>query len=163
MATAVKEEVWELNQSVSGITSRDLVAKTADGSLVPIYEYAVPVGDALVFDGNDKFSAYLQDDGVGDTECEGAGVDSVKVDIVIMDANKQNVRCILNKIKYDSVSEFQDEDVIVRLDIAQGEQVIAREDERVCIRANCPGTVASLEIAECYFRLTCKRIRHTLF
>jgi len=163
MATAVKEEIFELNRNIAGITERDLAAKTADGSLVPVWEYPVPVGDALVFDGNDKFSAYLADAAGSAVECEGSGVGAVKVDIVVMDASKQNVRSILNMINYDSISEFQDEDKIVTLDIAPGEQIIVREQERVCIRANCPGSVATVDASISYFRLTSKRVRPTLF
>ena len=163
MTTAVKEEIFELNRNVAGITERDLAAKTADGSLVPVWEYPVPVGEALVFDSKDVFSAYLEDEGVP-AECVGSGVvAAVKVDIVIMDSSKQNVRSILNMLQYGDVTDFTDEDKLAHLDIAPGEQVIAREQERVCIRVNCPGAVATLDASASYFRLTCKRVRHTLF
>lgn len=164
MPTAIKEEVFELNDGVTGITERDLTYSTVDASLQTIYEYPVPVGYSLVFRPEDTISAYLEDDGVP-AECVG----SVKVDIVIMDSAKQNVRSLLNELRYGGIStakvlnEFQDVDKLVHLDISPGQAVIAREGERVCIRANCPGTIKTIDTSECYFRLTCKRIRHTLF
>ena len=163
MVTQVKEEIFELNRNVSGITERDLAAKTADGTPVPVWEYPVPVGDALVFDSNDRFSAYLEDNETTAAECVATGVTAVKADIVIMDSSKQNVRSVLNMLRYGDFKEFTDEDKIVRLDIAPGEQVVAREGERVCIRVDSPGTIVTLDASDCYFRLTCKRIRHTLF
>lgn len=164
MPTAIKEEVWEINDAVTGITEYDLAAKTADGSLQTIVEYPVPVGYSLVFRQEDTISAYLEDDGVP-AEC----LSSVKVDIVIMDSAKQNVRSILNMLRYGGIgaaarlNEFADVDKLVHLDITPGDAVIAREGERVCIRANCPGAVATIDTSDCYYRLTCRRIRHTLF
>jgi len=163
MTTKVIEEIFELNQDVSGIVERDLAAKTADASVVPIWEYPVPVGYSLVFDGKDQFSAYLEDNETTPAECAATAVAAVKVDIVIMDASKQNVRSVLNMRRYGDVKEFQDEDKIAVLDIAPGEQVIAREGERVCIRADSPGTIVTIDTSDCYFRLSCKRVRQTLF
>ncbi len=158
--TAVKEEKFELNANVAGITTNDITYETADGSLQILYEYPVPTGYSLVFSAEDILSAYLEDEGVP-AEC----LAGVKADIVIMDSSKQNARSLLNELRYGDIKEFQDVDLLCHLDIPAGEQVLAREGERVCIRANCTGAAAiyTIDVSACYFRLTCKRIRHTLF
>lgn len=158
--TQVKEETFELNTSVSGISSNDLAAATADNSLQILWEYPIPTGYSLVFSREDIFSAYLEDSETTPAE----SVASTKVDVVIMDSAKQNARSLLNELRYGNIKEFEDVDKLVHLDIPAGEQVIAREGERVCIRANnTGGAVTTLDVDDSYFRLTCRLIRHTLF
>jgi len=157
--TAVREEIFEINDGTTGITEYDLAAKTADRSLQVIVEYPVPVGYSLVFRQEDTFSAYLEDNEAAPAEC----VAGVKADIVITDSSRQNVRSILNMCRYGDIKEFQDVDKLQHLDITPGEAVIAREGERVCIRADNPYTIVTLDTSDCYYRLTCRRIRHTLF
>lgn len=162
MPTAIKEERFELNRVATGIVERDLAAKSGDGYPVPVWEYPVPVGYSLVFSNKDIFSAYLEDDGVP-AECVATGTAAVRADIVIMDSSKQNMRSILNIRRYGDFKDFNDEDKVLHLDIPPGEEVVAREGERVCVRVDCPGAVETLDASDSYFRLTCKRIRHTLF
>jgi len=167
MATAVKEEVFELgrNTVISGSTlistgERDLAAATVDYSPQTIWEFPVPVGQALVFTGEDIVSAYLEDN---DTEAECIGT-TVYVDVVVMDSSKQNVRSILNLCQYGNMKEFAEVTKLQHLDIAPGDQVIANEGERVCFRVNSRTSAeATLDASDSYFRLTCKRVRHTLF
>lgn len=159
MTTKVIEEKWELNKDVSDITERDLAAKTVDGSLQPVWEYPVPVGYSIVFSREDIFSAYLDDN-------EGSPAESVagtRIDVVIMDSAKQNVRSLLNPLRYGGVKEFQDVDKLIHLDIAAGEDVVAKEGERICVRVDSGGAIETIDGSDSYFRLTCKRIRHTLF
>ena len=159
MPTQVKEEQFILSRDVSGISENDLAAATADGSLQIVFEYPVPTGYSLVFGAEDTFSVYLEDDGV-----PAESLPATKVDIVVMDSAKQNVRSLLNELRYGDIKEFEDVDKLAHLDISPGEQVIAREGERVCIRANnTGGAIVTIDASECYFNLTCKLIRHTLF
>lgn len=160
MPTQVKEDQFVLSRDVSGMSETDLAAATADNSLQIVFEYPVPTGYSLVFGAEDTFSAYLKD-------AEGGAAESVagtKVDIVVMDSAKQNVRSLLNELRYGNIKEFEDVDKLAHLDISLGEQVIAREGERVCIRVNnTGGAITTVDASECYFCLTCRLIRHTLF
>ena len=160
MPTAVKEEQFELNSSVPGMSENDLAAATVDNSLQIIFEYEVPVGVAIVFTAEDTLSAYLEDDGVP-AECIAA---TVYIDLVIMDSSKLNVRSVLNVCQYGNIKEFQDADKLRHLDIAPGSQIIANEGERICFRANSRTSgIASLDVSASHWRLTSKRIRHTLY
>ncbi|MBW2596602.1 MAG: hypothetical protein JRC93_11650 [Deltaproteobacteria bacterium] len=157
--TAVKEEVFDLNQNVTGVTARDLAAKTADASLQPVFEYLVPVGYSLVFSREDTLAAYLEDNEGSPAEC----VAGVRVDVVVMDSSKMNVRSILNPIRYGGIKDFTNEDKLAHLDVPDGEVIVAKEGERVCLRADSSGAIVTIDASDCYFRLTCRRIRHSLF
>lgn len=160
MPTQVKEEQFVLSRDVSGMSENDLAAATADNSLQTVFEYLVPTGYSLVFGAEDTFSAYIMDNESGAAE----SVAGTKLDIVVMDSAKQNVRSLLNELRYGNIKEFEDEDKLAHLDISPGEQVIAREGERVCIRANnTGGAIVTVDASDCYFSLTCRLIRHTLF
>lgn len=160
MATAVKEEVFEINGSTVGLeTENDLTYATIDNSLQVIWEYEVPVGVAIIFTVEDILSAYLIS--TGSTEAVGA---TMYVDVVVMDSSKLNVRSILNVCQYENIKEFADADKLKHLDISAGNPVVANEGERICIRGNNRTSgLATLDASACYFRVTCKRIRHTLF
>lgn len=155
--TAVKEEEFKLNQETTGLTERDLTYAVADGGLQVVFEYAVPTGMSFIFRQEDTFAAYLEDDGVP-AEC----VVGTEVDIVVMDSAKQNSRSLLNKLRYGNIKDFTDADKLVHLDIPKGEYIIAKEGERICIRVNNSST-STIDASVCYWVLTCKRIRHTLF
>ncbi len=159
MATAVKEEVFELTGSTTGISANDIAAVTADDSLQILWEYPVPTGYALVFTSEDILSAYLED--TQPTECVDA---TTFVDVVVMDASRQNVRTIMGVCQYGNIVDFAEANKLKHMDITPGEQIIANEGERVCIRANSKTSAeATLDASDSYFRLTCKRIRHSLF
>ena len=160
MPTAVKEEVFELNRNVTDIAETNISVLSGEGMQV-IWEYPVPTGYSLVFEQEDHFAAYMVVAGPAEA---GAGA---LLDIVISDASRVAIRPILNLIRYAQAKgcdttflAFQDEEYFNHLDISQGEAVLAREGERVLIRGNMN---AVLVAASCYFTLTCKRIRHTLF
>ena len=161
MATAVKEEVFEITRNTTGLaTETDLAAATADDSLQIIWQYPVPTGFALVFTAEDILSAYLEDEGVP-AECVDA---TVFVDVVVMDSSRQNVRTIMGVCQYGNIVDFAEVSKLKHMDISPGEQIIANEGERVCIRANSKTSgIATIDASACYFRLTCKRIRHSLF
>lgn len=160
MPTQVKEEQFELTAHSTGMVANDITYESADGGLQILYEYVVPVGSSLVFTAEDTLSAYLEDAGVP-AEC----LAGIKVDVVIMDSAKQNMRSLLNELRYGGIKEFEDQDKLMHLDVAAGEQVIAREGERVCVRANATGaaSIYTIDVDDSHFRLTCKQIRHTLF
>ncbi len=160
MATAVKEEVFEITRNTTGISENDLAAVTVDDSLQIVWEYPVPTGYALVFTSEDTLSAYLEDDDNPD-ECIDA---TVFVDVVVMDSSRQNVRTIMGVCQYGNIVDFAETNKLKHMDITPGEQIIANEGERVCIRANSKtSSEATLDASDSYFRLTCKRIRHSLF
>lgn len=156
MATAVKEERWELNLNVSGIVTTDPHPATG-GEPHTFQEYPVPVGESLVFSAEDTFSLYFYS-GSEVAEVNNKGT----VEIMIMDSAKQNMRSLLQLTRYQTLKQFEDTDKLRHLDISPGEEVIVREGERVCIRGES-GLGGTIDGSECYFRLTCKRIRHTLF
>lgn len=160
MTTAVKEEAFEITANTTGITSNNLAAVSADKSLQIVWEYEVPVGYALVFTSEDVLSAYLEDNTGNHTACVET---TTRVDVVIMDSSRHNVRAIMEPCLYLQMQDFADADRFKHMDIAPGEQVIANEGERVCVRVAPPTAVPTLDAADSYFRLTCKRIRHTLF
>lgn len=156
--TAIKEEVFELNQSVAGISATNISVVTGEGMQV-IWEYEVPVGYSLLFRQEDHFAAYME----VASEADAASL----LDIVISDASRVAIRPILNQIRYaqargsaSTFLAFQDEDYFNYLDLSPGEIAFAREGERVLVRGNMN---AVLVVASCYFHLTCKRVRHTLF
>ncbi len=160
MPTAVREEAWELNADVTGIAANDLTYLSADLSLQIVWQYPVPVGYALVFTSEDVLSAYLEDN---DSQAECVGT-TTRVDVVIMDSSRQNVRTLMDQTLYENIKEFADIDKLKHLDIGVGDQVIANEGERVCLRVyEFTSAEATLDASDSHFRLTCKRIRHTLF
>lgn len=160
MTTQVKEEAFEITNSTTGLaTENDLTYATVDNSPQIIWEYPVPVGYAIVFTSEDVLSAYLIS--TGSTEAVGA---TMFVDVVIMDSSKLNARSLVGLCQYASLKEFAEVNKLKHLDIAPGEQVIANEGERVCFRGNNrTSALATLDASASFFRLTCKRIRHTLF
>lgn len=159
MPTAVKEEAWELNADVVGITANDLAAISADNSLQIVWEYPVPVGYALVFTSEDVLSAYLEDN-TGPTEMVST---TTRVAVSILDSSRHNMRSVMNPTLYTNIQEFADIDKLKHMDISPGEQVIADEGERVVIQVAPPSAVATFDASDSHFLLTCKRIRHTLF
>ena len=162
MVTQVKEEYFELNRSVSGMTETDIAVSTGEG-LQNAWEYQVPVGYSLVFGSKDRFAAYLALVAGPGTEC---AVGST-IDVVLADSSKQSVRSLLNTIRYSQARgsattflAFQDEQYFNYLDVPEGEVFTAEEGEWVIIRANVN---AAMDASLCFWILTCKRIRHTLF
>ena len=159
MATAVKEEKFELNLNVSGVSTTDPtpVAPSSGGIPMVFHEYPVPVGVSLVFTAEDIFALYFY------SSSEAAEV-NVKgtVDIVIADSSKQNTRSLLQVTRYGNLKVFDDADQVRHLDILPGDEIIVREGERILIRGES-GFGGTIDGSESYFRLTCKRIRHTLF
>ena len=165
MPTKVVEEKWEISIDDGDVTSTDPLGVAVDATtrLTPLYafnEYVVPVGYSLVFDAKDIFALYLYY-----TASEAA--DDDPVDVVILDAARQGQRSLVQRLKYvncqfndGSAAQHPEED-FCHLDIAPGDQIIVREGERIQIRANVGAQ--TIDGSACYFRLTCKRIRHTLF
>lgn len=167
MPTAVKEEAFEITASTAVGTSgtvrtleNDLAAISGDKSLQIVWEYPVPVGYAIVFTGDDILSAYLDDDTNGSAEHSAT---TCRVDVVIMDSSRQNVRSVMNPTFYGAIKEFAEHNKLKHMDIAAGDQIIANEGERICIRVAPPSAKPTLDASDSYFRLTCKRVRHTLF
>lgn len=159
MTTAVKEEVWEITDSTPSISANDLAAISADKSLQIVWEYEVPVGVALIFTAEDILSAYLEDD-TSDTEMIGT---TTRVAVSILDSSRHNMRSVMNPTLYTNVKEFAEENKLKRLDIATGDQIIANEGERLVIQVAPPAAVTTFDASDSYFRLTCKRARHSLF
>jgi hypothetical protein len=152
-APKVKEEVFKLMRTETGIVETDITVATAEG-LQTIWEYPIPVGHYLIFHSYDHLSAYLET-----TAPAEAGAGST-VDIVVADASKQNTRTIMNPVRYAQLKEFQDSDYLCHLDVPPGEVIVAREGERVLVRGNING---NLDASDCYFELTCSRVRRSLF
>lgn len=162
MPAAVKEETFELTRDVITTETDITVASTEGRTMQTMWEYLIPTSISLVFKSVDHFAAYLAK--AGPTEIR---VDAL-LDIVIVDSSRQSSRTLLNQIRYDRARgsattylAFQDKDYYNYLDILPGEEVIAREGERIQIRGNAVNETVDASI--CYFSLTCHRIRHTLF
>lgn len=153
----VKEEAFVLTRVESGIVETDVVVSAGMKDVIAAWEFPVPVGHSLVFSPQDTFSAYLEDSQATPVEAVAGSL----VDIVIMDSSRQSLRTILNQLRYGDVKEFQDRDKIRNLDIQPGSVVVAEEGERVLIRVYI--LTQTLDASDCYFNLTCKRVRHTLF
>ena len=156
MATSVKEEKYELNRNVTGVSETDVALSTGEG-VQAAWEYTVPVGMSLVFSPEDTFAVYLEDSQATPVEA-GAGS---PVDITIMDTARQSMRTILNQLRYGNCKDFTDRDKLVKLDIQPGGVIVAEEGERVLVRVNI--LTQTLDASDSYFQLTCKRVRHTLF
>ena len=160
MVTGVKEEQFEITRNTTGLaTEIDISYATADDSLQIIWQYPVPTGFALVFTAEDVLSAYLEDD--QPTECIDA---TTFVDVVVMDSSRQNVRTIMGVCQYGNIVDFSEVSKLKHMDISPGEQIIVNEGERVCIRVNNKtSSYPEVDASDSWFRLTCKRIRHSLF
>jgi len=166
MPTVVKEEKWEINVIDGDVTSIEPLSVAADLTayatpLVTFNEYLVPVGVSLVFTAEDTFELYLTHDTPGEAD------DDDPVDVVVLDSSRQNMRTLVQQLKYvncqfvSNGSTYHPKEDKCHLDIAPGEQVIVREGERIQVRANVGAQ--TIDGSASYFRLTCKRIRHTLF
>ena len=163
MPTQVKEEKWEINIADGDVTSSDPLGTATTGEvMLPFHEYVVPIGTSLIFTAEDVFELYLYE---LSAECG----DDDPVDVIVMDSSKQNSRALVQQLRYGNC-QFMDESTgAIRLaeedkchlDIPPGEQIIVREGERILVRAYAGAQ--TIDGSECYFRLTCKRIRHTLF
>ena len=162
MPTAIKEEKWEINIGTTGLSTTSLTPASGATPYV-FHEYEVPVGVSLVFTAEDIFALYLYQAASAESG------DEDPVDVVITDSSRQNIRPLLQQTEYRSCAFYdldtglvllENEDLCHR-DISPGDQIIAREGERIQIRASCGG--AQIDGSVSYFRLTCKRIRHTLF
>lgn len=164
MPIQVKEEKWEINIDDGDVTSTDPVGVAFAAAVVTamhtFHEYLVPVGVSLVFSPEDTLMLYLYY-----TSSEAA--DDDPVDIIITDASRQNSRALLQRVRYidckfvDGSAAYLAEEDRCHLDVAPGEQIIVREGERIQIRAHVGAY--TIDGSACYFQLTCKRIRHTLF
>lgn len=150
----VKEEFFELTRNEAGISETDITVATAEG-LQNIWDYPVPTGLQLVFSSEDVFSAYLED------SVPAEAVAGSFVDIVITDESRQSFKSLLNRVRYAQVKEFQDETKRVHLDIDPGKVVIADSGQHVIIRGNL--LTVTLDASDSYFRLTCHRVRKSLF
>lgn len=166
MPTQVIEEKWEINIGDGNVTSTDPlgIAPAPTTRLTPLFvfnEYLVPVGQSLVFTSEDTFMLYLTHDTPGEAD------DDDPVDVVVVDSSRQNMRTLLQQLKYvncqfnDGSAALHPEEDRAHLDIAPGEQVIVREGERIQVRANVGAQ--TIDGSASYFQLTCKRIRHTLY
>jgi len=147
-------ETYKLNQSETNMSETDVSVVAGEG-LQNAFEYQVPVGEKYIFNGADVLSMYLYDD----TPAEASNASLV--DVVVMDSAKQNMRTVLNQVRYTQIKEFQDLEKLCHLDIRDGEEVIADEGEFIIIRANCYDQ--ALDASASYFNLTCQRERRSIF
>lgn len=152
MPTRVLEEIFEIDRSDAQVSETDISIATGEG-LQNIWEYEVPTGMSLVFTREDTIHCYLEN-----TAAAEAAAGSL-VDAVVYDSPRQNMRALLQVTRYATVKEFQDLNLFRHLDIPEGEEIIAREGERVVVRGNI--LTATLDASDSYFKLTCKRIRHS--
>lgn len=166
MPTQVIEERWEINVDDGDVTSTDplgvaVALATRYTPLQVFNEFLVPVGVSLVFTAEDTFCLYLT------YSSPGEAADGDPVDVVVVDSSRQNMRTLVQQLKYvncqfvSNGSTYHPIEDQCHLDIAPGEQVIVREGERIQLRANVGAQ--TIDGSACYFRLTCKRIRHTLY
>lgn len=160
MPTAIKEEVFTITRDIVD-TETDPTVVTGEGMQL-IWEYEVPTGQSFVFRYEDHFAAHLILTSTSEANAKAL------IDVVITDSSRNAVRSLLNVIRYDKARgsastflAFSDKDYLNHLDITPGEEVIAREGERITVRANALDELLDASLST--FALTCHRIRHTLF
>lgn len=88
---------------------------------------------------------------------EHLAVDMIKIET--RDASEEGRALLLAPCQYSQVKEFQDVDKFTHFDIA--EPAIVPEGHWIAIMGK--STAGVMDVSASYFKLSCKRVRHTLF
>jgi len=151
--TKIKEELYYLTSNESDITETD-ISTGQTGLWLQGWRWQVPVGIELVFLPEHYFGAYMEDDESPEVEF----TVSDKVRILIKDQSQLDAKLILGPCIYTQVKEFQDETKLKYLDISQ--PIIAKENDWIIIEVNA---ATSMDASDCYWVLTCNRVKHAIF
>lgn len=106
------------------LTSNEANITEADGSAsawADIWKYQVPRGQELILAAGDTFSVYLEDGSPAEV-----GDRTAKVKIEVRDPAEGEVFLVHGPASYQSVKEFQDDDLISRLKLLEPLRVPSR-------------------------------------
>ena len=147
----VKQETWTLN---SADTTAIPSANRADGTAnawSDIWKYQVPVGQAHVLKPSQRFAAYLEDASaqVGNGTC--------RIRIQVRDQSEQDYQTIYGPALYVASKEFQDADLMAKLDLMKDKVI----EERFFIVVSVLDDGA-IDESDSYFKLETIRIRGTI-
>jgi len=120
-----KQEKFELNQGVTGITELDGQGAnwTAD-----IWDFKVPVNTQVILSPTDTFAIYL----VGDDAAEMPKTTQLRV--VIRDVSNEIAKPIIKSCNYQRFKSFQDKKQLVRLEISQ--EIVVESEQHIVVMVN---------------------------
>lgn len=152
------QEPFSITKGDADCSEQDGLNASTDFGM--IFEYHVPVGVGLVILPGHTLSMYLY----GDDSAEMPATTRVKV--LVKDSAKQDERCILGPILYQSLKEFQDRDKIASFNVP--EPVKIYEQQYITIEtsgADATGT-GGVDVTggtkESYFEMAISRVRQPL-
>jgi len=82
-----------------------------------------------------------------------------RVRVQVRDASEEGRRTIFGPLQYAQIKDFQDITKFAHPDIER--EIVLPEDHWLVIEVR--STAGVIDASDCYFKLSCKRIRHTLF
>ena len=154
----VLQEPFTLTKGDSDVTSTDgLNASTAYGV---IWSYHVPTGIGLIILPGHTFSVYLE----GDDDAEMPATTLIKV--YVLDASKQDSRCVLGPVLYQSLKEFTDRDKLARFNVSAPVKVYEKQYIEIeAAGADVAGTGGVDQTggsSDSYFEMAISRVRQPL-
>jgi len=152
------QEPFSITKGDANCSEQDGLNATTDFGM--IFEYHVPVGVGLVILPGHTFSAYLY----GDDSAEMPATTLVKV--VLLDSAKQDARCILGPVMYQSLKEFQDRDKIAAFNVAEPVKVYEQQYIQILTAGADAAGSGGVDVTggtnESYFEMAISRVRQPL-
>ena len=143
-----REETWTLN---SADTTAIPAANRADGTASTwsdVWKYQVPTGESHILRPSHFFAAYLEDVAaqVGNGTC--------RIKIVVRDQSEQEELTVYGPSLYVASKEFQDRDLMARLDLQK--DTIVEERFFIVVRVYDDGAI---DESDSYFKMETIRVR----
>lgn len=149
--TKITDEVFQLTDSETDVTATDI--STGQTSLwLQGWRFQVPVDQEYVFTPEDTFSIYAKD--LATAELTVADILRIRVE----DPSHTDSKLIIGPLRYTQLDDFTDADLIAHLDLSR--PLIVKAGHWIIIEVYC---AVSLDESACYWALTCRRIRTTMF
>jgi len=152
------QEPFSITKGDANCSEQDGLNASTDFGM--IFEYHVPVGVGLVILPGHTFSAYLY----GDDTAEMPATTLVKV--VLLDSAKQDARCILGPVMYQSLKEFQDRDKIAAFNVAEPVKVYEQQYIQILTAGADATGSGGVDVTggtkESYFEMAISRVRQPL-
>ena len=142
----IREEPFQLTDNDANVTEADGTASTWSD----IWDYEVPIGEAIRLTSEHTFSAYLENASaeVSNTTC------SVRIEV--RDPSGQDVVRIFGPALYIKVKEFSERPLLAHLGVAE---LTVRERQHIVVQANDDGAI---DASDSYFQLHITRVRQAL-